>query len=206
MKREEKDCHTDGRVLIAPLWNWNNQLLNIQFYLDVVLIAPLWNWNAFAPSVNRETNIGSNRTFMELKSVYLQVFLLRHLVLIAPLWNWNMNEPIINWSLSIVLIAPLWNCVNCSLWRWSSNRTFMELKFRWYWSIPLLRYVLIAPLWNWNVRWRSLHSLRHSVLIAPLWNWNRIVRVREEISSCSNRTFMELKWKYGQLGSVLNLF
>ena len=56
-----------AEVLIAPLWNWNTQEQNQQRNKTLVLIAPLWNWNAFAPSVNRETNIGSNRTFMELK-------------------------------------------------------------------------------------------------------------------------------------------
>ena len=32
-------------VLIAPLWNWNNQILSQSEKKRTVLIAPLWNWN-----------------------------------------------------------------------------------------------------------------------------------------------------------------
>ena len=75
----------------------------------------------------------------------------------------------------------------------SSNRTFMELKH----VIELHTFcdirVLIAPLWNWNVI--SYFFLKKScrVLIAPLWNWNGSEKARDNLSSRSNRTFMELK-------------
>ena len=76
-------------VLIAPLWNWNDQLMILIFprfessnrtfmelkfqmspfwiVFPIVLIAPLWNWNEVAESILISEEASSNRTFMELK-------------------------------------------------------------------------------------------------------------------------------------------
>ena len=53
----------------------------------------------------------------------------------------------------------------------SSNRTFMELKWK------LIQAIIMY----------------HSVLIVPLWNWNRFLVVLAKEIESSNRTFMELK-------------
>ena len=99
----------------------------------------------------------------------------------------------------------------------SLNRTFMELKSFLGCGTRVFGFVLIEPLWNWNLillrslRWiLSLNrtfmelKLRKSpkntcsifpVLIEPLWNWN----VSHKLAlfgktCCLNRTFMELKY------------
>ena len=76
-------------VLIVPLWNWN--VISSIFILNPrnVLIVPLWNWNSIAISLQIEI-MCFNRTFMELKLIYLirEDFWL-YVVLIVPLWNWN---------------------------------------------------------------------------------------------------------------------
>ena len=77
------------RVLIVPLWNWN--LINVYLYLFplVVLIVPLWNWNRVWADQRAGAWDCFNRTFMELKShKYLteQVF---YIILSVPLHNWN---------------------------------------------------------------------------------------------------------------------
>ena len=99
-------------------------------------------------------------------------------VLIAPLWNWNQDD---------VQEHHPWLC---------SNRTFMELKLREQRiSVLTMILVLIAPLWNWNSSFPSVRMSPWGVLIAPLWNWNATWRARRRNgSSCSNRTFMELKF------------
>ena len=75
-------------------------------------------------------------------------------VLIVPLWNWNTKY------------RPH------RKHRVSSNRTFMELKFR------------LLDLCGYGI----------AVLIVPLWNWNSDVRKVFPLDSYgSNRTFMELK-------------
>ena len=78
-----------------------------------VLIAPLWNWNTHSIRLSGLIS-----------------------VLIAPLWNWNSSISVVGLSSLSVLIAPLWNWNVESLevlplWMRSSNRTFMELKWRW---------------------------------------------------------------------------
>ena len=119
-----------------------------------VLIVPLWNWNL---GLTHWVKTGSN-------------------VLIVPLWNWN---PVFTVHVTVSL------CSNCTFMELkstnypferaafkSSNCTFMELKWR-AWTLSLTSsFVLIVPLWNWNIveALGLLGSLW--VLIVPLWNWN----------------------------------
>ena len=73
---------------------------------------------------------GSNRTFMELKSLINRFGILPEVVLIVPLWNRN--------ALCVENLAR----TSCS------NRTFMELKYT-NSLYPLSSgRVLIVPLWN----------------------------------------------------------
>ena len=124
-------------VLIAPLWNWNLMALVAKECLNWVLIAPLWNWNLQNSTLSIQKQLGSNRTFMELKWKTCLHSFLNIRVLIAPLWNWNTVA-----NFGAVILSR-------------SNRTFMELKcpedFRG--CAPSL--VLIAPLWNWNPYYRT---------------------------------------------------
>ena len=111
----------------------------------------------------------------------------------------------------------------------SSNRTFMELKWRNNISINENCLVLIVPLWNWNLpkaaiavpsrcsnrTFMELKYLAYAnkdgvliVLIVPLWNWNASSWANTKNKCCgSNRTFMELKsefqkvCQYGFIGS-----
>ena len=54
-----------------------------------------------------------------------------------------------------------------------SNRTFMELKYIYFVIYQICYFVLIVPLWNWNMENQGGSN-------APALR--------------SNRTFMELKW------------
>ena len=59
-------CITCKRVLIEPLWNWNDAALTSSRGAYRVLIEPLWNWNGEAPGGGGRFQ-SSNWTFMELK-------------------------------------------------------------------------------------------------------------------------------------------
>ena len=58
------------KVLIVPLWNWNDKTVSGLILRNVVLIVPLWNWNS--------EDRADGRIFRE--------------VLIVPLWNWNSQK------------------------------------------------------------------------------------------------------------------
>ena len=135
---------------------------------------------------------------MELKRPTLKCTILCfRQVLIAPLWNWNYN---------LILPLKFAYCSNCTFMElkletlsfaticfFCSNCTFMELKQFRNKNILKRRYVLIAPLWNWNAC-KTLHTRRIiTVLIAPLWNWNLVKNWAQQILYGSNCTFMELK-------------
>ncbi len=58
-----------------------------------ILIAPIWNWNniikIFHPAIDRHFN----RTNMELKHSIAEFKTIGNgLILIAPIWNWNILE------------------------------------------------------------------------------------------------------------------
>ena len=141
-------------------------------------------------------------------------------VLIAPLWNWNHDYQVFHRAFWWVLIAPLWNWnkgiyyilaasvssnrtfmeLKCQKWQEKhcytdgSNRTFMELKSVMPLSDTPQARVLIAPLWNWNYTGEVWVPSLPRVLIAPLWNWNSSDNLIRTGGTCSNRTFMELKF------------
>ena len=106
--------------------------------LSIVLIAPLWNWNEGWELCDGCRTPGSNRTFMELKFVWVVGNASLVAVLIAPLWNWNFRLLAYHKIANDVLIAPLWN--------WNSSFKEQEIH---------CVVVLIAPLWNWNFRYNS---------------------------------------------------
>ena len=58
-------------------------------------------------------------------------------------------------------------------------------------------FVLIVPLWNWNISVLPQVTIDNVVLIVPLWNWNTIARDGKVLEICFNRTFMELKSQKG---------
>ena len=63
------------------LWQTNRALL-----LTQVLIVPLWNRNVGTELI-LNNGPSSNRTFMELKYVYVMTVFVCDDVLIVPLWN-----------------------------------------------------------------------------------------------------------------------
>ena len=76
----------------------------------------------------------------------------------------------------------------------SINRTFMELKQNAHFIGVFGVFVLIEPLWNWNVSVSNAERPTSLVLIEPLWNWNTTKDGPSLFTSSSiNRTFMELK-------------
>ena len=106
---------------------------------------------------------------------------------------------------------------NPALLKARSNRTFMELKSYCQSVILCTFFVLIVPLWNWNVYTaeqmveaissnRTFMELKYVtfdffsfgtlVLIVPLWNWNAGAPVNVGALAGSNRTFMELKFEF----------
>ena len=143
-------------VLIVPLWNWNGilivSLLSLISSSNRTFMELKFLFMLFVTSAK----LRSNRTFMELKWEERHITFELMRVLIVPLWNWNY---IIIFLLSSLL------CSNRTFmelksnragreardWR-SSNRTFMELKYRGGGFLFLAPKVLIVPLWNWNVQ------------------------------------------------------
>ena len=126
-----------------------------------------------------------NRTFMELKYMFHEGIRLRSPVLIVPLWNWNFRTSVECICPILVLIVPLWNW-NRKIYvdsvkdisfnrtfmelkfeshekghnnHTSFNRTFMELKFFIKFTINCNRCVLIVPLWNWNLVFKSIFNI-----------------------------------------------
>ena len=117
--------------------------------------------------------------------------------LIVPLWNWNWQPH--------TMRSPLKGF----------NRTFMELKWVWRWTILSWKNGLIVPLWNWNSKEevmtiesntrfnRTFMELKSGTqqychkwldgLIVPLWNWNLTTANDIWYVFRFNRTFMELK-------------
>ena len=92
---------------------------------------------------------------MELKLVFLLI-----LMLLVVSSNRTFME------LKFVFLADEYEALS------SSNRTFMELKFVMQVSVSQSLYVLIVPLWNWNMALSLTYFVNEG----------------------SNRTFMELKY------------
>ena len=69
----------------------------------------------------------------------------------------------------------------------------MELKRHISWRVRDRRSVLIEPLWNWNRTKDPSGAHVWCVLIEPLWNWNTFRTTESRVTTCLNRTFMELK-------------
>ena len=85
-----------------------------------------------------------------------------------------------------------------------SNCTFMELKYvkqrRSVWS----EIVLIVPLWNWNVWYKSLNVSKHVSSNCTFMELKWILQQRRKSkSSCSNCTFMELKCNKSKIKILL---
>mgnify|MGYP007010845778 CR=1 FL=1 len=142
-------------------------------------------------------NAGSNCTFMELKYHLSYIGIDRWSVLIVPLWNWNLWFQSLLFYFFPVLIVPLWNwnlnLIVALIQNFSSNCTFMELKFCRGNCNYKSTSVLIVPLWNWNYIMIDV-TFDWEVLIVPLWNWNMGFVLAQIVAIMrSNCTFMELK-------------
>ena len=124
--------------------------------------------------------------------------ILRNRVQIVPLWNWNTARRLLNEMCYWVQIVPLWN--------WNDATAYADDN-RWR--------VQIVPLWNWNnddiirniqygvfklylygieMKYKEIQLANDVVQIVPLWNWNSIFFICPSFNSCSNCTFMELKY------------
>ena len=79
--------------------------------------------------------------------------------------------------LPIVQIVPLWNWNGLSSWTKQGKSS-----------------VQIVPLWNWNNFLFNKEGAKYLVQIVPLWNWNTPGTRKEMQPTCSNCTFMELKY------------
>ena len=139
----------------------------------------------------------SNRTFMELKFGWRLTPPPLVPVLIVPLWNWNGGRPsyfcLGCCSNRTFMELKLTKAFQYGFGMPSSNRTFMELKLDWFYWCHVRLYVLIVPLWNWNLVKNVFQYTPSRVLIVPLWNWNNKSFDMPMPISRSNRTFMELK-------------
>ena len=100
-------------------------------------------------------------------------------VLIVPLWNWNASVPNGSWSAAdgincTVVELKLAYCDSVHHVVYCINCTVVELKLLLivfhYWT----QFVLIVPLWNWNLGGYGAPVLDTFVLIVPLWNWNTV--------------------------------
>ena len=110
------EMHAVGSVTpqqIAPqsyLYGIEIPPMPLQGLAITVSIVPLWNWNLSSTTLS-VTQVGLNRTFMELKYNYRASVEAATAVSIVPLWNWNFCS----------FSAPLGLTLGL-------NRTFMELK------------------------------------------------------------------------------
>ena len=112
-------------------------------------------------------DVGSNRTFMELKW-----------------WNWLAQGTSTRCSNRTFMELKYMIGKGRGLATNSSNRTFMELKSNTSTKKGSSSTVLIAPLWNWN-RYLAGDGRRLLwVLIAPLWNWNWPIAYGERSLYC----------------------
>ena len=166
----------------------------------LLLIAPLWNWNSNHSVIFIHNTFPFNRTFMELKRLFLYTHSKKwYDLLIAPLWNWNLFIKSLCYVSSTLLIAPLWNWnIVLITPQWCTipfNRTFMELK-RISYAQGIWREVTFNRTFMELKRDKltDINGMKLHLLIAPLWNWNsRYSFIISWISDTFNRTFMELK-------------
>ena len=150
----QKEYWSKHYVLIAPLWNWNQQM---QKLVESILSSnrTFMELKYARSKDGRNETLCSNRTFMELKSAKARLAQQRKSVLIAPLWNWNLlrlpfRTPCARSNRTFMELK--WHLIVVRRLRTrSSNRTFMELKCVTSIHVSILALVLIAPLWNWNV-------------------------------------------------------
>ena len=98
-------------------------------------------------------------------------------VVIVPLWNWNFRRL----RLSGIVIR--------------CNRTFMELKSSHSIGSPHSSSRCNRTFMELKYTLNFSGVDGQTVVIVPLWNWNMAYKSAEEIESLScNRTFMELKY------------
>ena len=131
--RSRRTSSRRSRVWIEPLWNWNTALVanfrtSKRFELNLYGIEILKNdrklWNQKS----------LNWTFMELKFLNCNAFILAVTVWIEPLWNWNTEGKIL---LSLIAVFEL-NLYGIEI----SPRPGIMWGFDPVW---------IEPLWNWNL-------------------------------------------------------
>ena len=182
-------------VSIAPLWNWKLLVADECSHVFVFQSHLYGIESAFAPCA-RKTTLCFNRTFMELKVGGLLHFR-------EPKGRFNrtfmeLKDP--KFTLAVkgfyVSIAPLWNWKRPTSYGSTSNasfnRTFMELKGH-YLNKGQEACMFQSHLYGIesSVNHERIDEL--VVSIAPLWNWKLPYFFTYVMSSCFNRTFMELK-------------
>ena len=77
-----------GRLFELNLYGIEMVLSVMVAACKVVWIEPLWNWNC-GHCYECVQHSGLNWTFMELKSLFVQIGKIFTVVWIEPLWNWN---------------------------------------------------------------------------------------------------------------------
>ena len=123
-----------------------------------ILIAPMWDWNDFIKSSISFWIFNSNCTNVGLKSKSKPTPPVLITILIAPMWDWNQVKPT-----HLFRIRDHSNCTNVGLkfsrlikpraTRRYSNCTNVGLKFRCAIDESILfAIILIAPMWDWNKR------------------------------------------------------
>ena len=168
-------------ILIAPMWDWNikkwiyawillhsnctNVGLKCFFHpnnrvIFGILIAPMWDWNYHR---------------------CCQILVLASSILIAPMWDWNKNSETIvsdevlnsnctNVGLKLPICNLLKHCINAN-----SNCTNVGLKWKIIFNYnKYFIFILIAPMWDWNVPVRPHGHFFYLILIAPMWDWNLV--------------------------------
>jgi len=142
-------------LLIAPNWNWNHIRVLLFIALVVLLIAPNWNWNLQYHFPICHPQHAFNRTKLELK------------------WNTLRIHRNSYCSFNRTKLELKFRTRSLRAGRETSfNRTKLELKFQEGNLFKVMKFLLIAPNWNWN-RVKFCDFLQKwFLLIAPNWNWN----------------------------------
>ena len=99
-------------------------------------------------------------------------------LLIEPVWNWNLRKPLhlASWKWTFnrtsMELKQIRDGVRALQLRRAFNRTSMELKL--FSSVLLFVWLclLIEPVWNWNQSPCYTKQVFIRLLIEPVWNWN----------------------------------
>ena len=86
--------------------------------------------------------------------------------------------------------------------RYSANdgEGWLLIEPMWNWNLDwivdsdMALNLLIEPMWNWNLDWIVDSDMALNLLIEPMWNWNYVLGTRSQRKYYTfNRTNVELK-------------